>query len=288
MKILVTGGAGFIGSNLADRLIKDGHSVNILDSMTAGRKENVNAKAKFFKGDIMDEDDIMSAISGCGAVFHLAAQTDARAADEDSSYKTNYLGAKNVFDAAKENNSKIIFTSSAAVYGDKQGACKEDSKCKPVSEYGKNKLRAEKAAGESAFIARMFNVYGARGGGVVNIFCERIPEYKEIHVFGNGLQTRDFVHVNDVLSALLMGLEKSGTYNVGTGTETTLLNLIDMIFTLTRNKPNVRHEQEKKEIKRSRADITKIKALGWQPSISLHDGIKMLLKSKGVRLASDA
>ncbi|MBI2173133.1 MAG: NAD-dependent epimerase/dehydratase family protein [Candidatus Aenigmarchaeota archaeon] len=287
MKILVTGGAGFVGSNLADRLLKDGHSVNILDSMTTGRKENINARAKFFKGDIRDEDDIMSAISGCGAVFHLAAQTDARAADEDSSYKINYLGAKNVFDAAKDSNAKIIFTSSAAVYGERQAACKESDKCEPVGDYGKNKLRAEKAAGGNAFIARMFNVYGPRGGGAVNIFCGRIPEYKEIRVFGNGLQTRDFVHVDDAVNALLIGLEKSGVYNVGTGVETSILNLIDMIFAMTRNKPNARHEQEKKEIKRSKADITKIKALGWEPKVAIKDGIKSLLKSKGARLAND-
>lgn len=286
MRILITGGAGFIGSNLADELLKCGHEVNILDSLVTGKKENNNKKAKFFEGDIRDEDDVGSAIHGCTAVFHLAALTDAR--DEgDHNYNVNYLGAKNVFDIAKENNAKIIFASSAAVYGDNQGPCKEDGKCEPIGDYGKNKLRAEKAAGEGAFVARMFNVYGPRGKSVVNRFCERIPEYKEIHVFGNGLQTRDYVHVNDVTDALMMGLDKSGVYNVGTGTETTVLNLIDMIFNLTRNKPNVRYDAEGKEIKRSKADISKIKPLGWEPSIQLKDGVKMLLKERGVKLVNE-
>ena len=286
MKILITGGAGFIGSNLADRLISDGHDVVILDSMVSGKKENVNPKAKLFTGDIRDYDDISSSMKGCQAVFHLAAMSDARE-EGDQNYNVNFLGAKNVFDIAKENNAKIIFTSSAAVYGDIHGACKETDKCEPLSEYGKNKLRAERAAGENAFIVRMFNVYGPRGNSVVNRFCERIPEYKEIHVFGNGLQTRDFVHVNDVADVLVMGLDKDGLYNVGTGVETSILNLIDMIFAMTRNKPNARHDQEHKEIKRSKADITKLKAMGWEPKISLKDGVKSLLKQRGVKLAGE-
>lgn len=286
MKILITGGAGFIGSNLADELIKSGHEVNILDSLATGKRENLNRKAKFFEGDIRDEDDIVSAISGCSAVFHLAAATDAR--DQgDQNYNVNYLGAKNVFEAAEDSGAKIIFTSSAAVYGDSQAACKEGDMCEPPGEYGKNKLRAERAAGGNAFIARLFNVYGPRGNGVVNRFCERIPEYKEIHVFGNGLQTRDYVHVSDAVSALMMGLDRAGTYNVGTGAETTILNLIDMIFGMTRNKPNVRYEAERKEIKRSRADITKIRTLGWEPKVAIKDGIRTLLKERGVKLVND-
>jgi UDP-glucose 4-epimerase len=286
MKILVTGGAGFIGSNLSDVLIKLGHEVVILDSLSTGKKEYLNRQAKFFEGDIRDEDDLRAAMHGCQAVFHLAAASDARE-DGNANYNINYLGAKNVFEMARENDAKIIFTSSAAVYGDKQGACSENDKCEPVSEYGKNKLRAERAAGSDAFILRLFNVYGSRGNSVVNKFCERIPEYKEIHVFGNGLQTRDYVHVSDIIEALILGLEKSGIYNVGTGTETTVLNVIDIIFNLTHNKPNVRYDTEKKEIRRSRADITKIKAIGWEPTISIKDGIKALLKQQGAKLAND-
>ncbi|MDI6721799.1 MAG: NAD-dependent epimerase/dehydratase family protein [Candidatus Aenigmarchaeota archaeon] len=286
MKVLVTGGAGFIGSNLVDYLIKEGHEANILDSIASGKK-NINKKAKFFEGDIRDEDDVRAAMHGCQAVFHLAAIADAREDGDDINYNVNYLGAKNVFDMARENGAKIIFTSSAAVYGDKQTACKEDGKCEPIGEYGKNKLRSEKAAGRDAFILRMFNVYGPRGNSVVNRFCERIPEYNEIHVFGNGLQTRDFVHVNDVIEALVLGLDRVGVYNAGTGIETTVLNLIDMIFNLTRNKPNVRYDMAKNEIKRSKADISKIKKLGWEPKITLKDGIKDLLKRQGVKLANE-
>lgn len=279
MKILVTGGAGFIGSHLVDRLVSD-HDVVVLDNLSSGRREHVNKKARLVEGDIRDPTTVATAMQDCRSVFHLAAITDARSSDEDTVYQVDYLGSENVFKMAAAKKCKIIFTSSAAVYGE-TFPCSEDAKCAPISQYGKSKLKAEallQRLDGDAFIVRIFNCYGSRSRSVVNKFCERIPDYKDITVYGPGLQTRDFVHVNDVVNALLLGLNRSGVYNLGTGMETSVLHLIDLIHNVTKAKPSAKFTQPVKgEIRRSKADISKIKTIGWEPRITLEDGIRSLL-----------
>ncbi len=280
MKILVTGGAGFIGSNLVRKLIELNHDVVILDNLSTGKKENVSSKAKIIKGDIRDRFDVDKAIKGCHAVFHIAAMIDAREAGEKV-YEVNYLGSQNVFNSAKENNAKVIFTSSAAVYGN-ASICREDSECKPINEYGKSKLKAENLLMKmmpGSFAVRPFNVYGSGGISVVNKFCKKIPEYNDITVFGTGMQTRDYIYVSDVIDALLLGMENKGIYNVGTGTETNLLELIDIIERVSNSKASMKFERPNdSEIMRSRADITRIKQLGWKPKISLEEGISLIME----------
>lgn len=285
MKILVTGGCGFIGSRLAGRLVKEGHDVVVLDNLSTGKRENLPKGAAFVKGDIRDEDIVKKAVKGCETVFHLAAVADARA-DENAVYGTNFLGAGNIFAAAGRINAKVIFTSSAAVYGNGKLPCREDDECKPVSQYGKSKLKAENILKKRKdhFIARLFNVFGPGGSSVVNRFCGRIPEYRDITVYGNGLQTRDYVYIDDAIDALLLGIENSGRYNIGTGKETSLLHLIDSIHAASGCKPDVKFSAEKKgDIKRSRADISLIKTLGWGPKTSLQDGIGLTLESLGFK-----
>lgn len=281
MRVLVTGGAGFIGSYLVDRLISDGDDVAVLDNLSSGKREWVNKKAKFILGDIRDPSTVSTAMEGCNAVFHLAAITDARSSN-DSVYQVNYLGAENVFTLAAAKKCRIIFTSSAAVYGETL-PCKEDGKCTPISQYGKSKLKAEALLPlGDAFTARLFNCYGPRSKSVVNKFCEKIPDYKDVTVYGSGLQTRDFVHVNDAVNALLLGIEKSGMYNVGTGVETSVLHLIDLIHKITNSKPNKKFTPPVEgDIKRSRAEIGKIRRLGWEPRIALEQGIRSLLADMG-------
>ncbi len=284
MKVLVTGGAGFIGSHLVDRLVDEGHDVAVLDNLSSGKREWVNGKAKLVIGDICDPTTVATAMQGCSAVFHLAAMTDARSSDDDTIYRVNYLGSENVFTIAKSKRCKVIFTSSAAVYGE-ASPCAESARCEPIAQYGKSKLKAEsllQRLDADAFIARLFNCYGPRSKSVVNKFCEKIPEYKDITVYGSGIQTRDFVHVNDVVGALLLGIEKSGVYNVGTGVETSLIHLIDKIHSITKSKPSAKFAQPVEgDIKRSKAEIGKIKAAGWSPKISLEDGIRSLLADMG-------
>ena len=283
MKILVTGGVGFIGSCLVNQLVK-GNDVVVLDNLSTGKKENLNPKAAFIKGDVREERDVKKAIDGCGVVFHLAAQTDVRKSLEnpDLDYQVNAVGSQNVFSAARETNAKIIFTSSAAVYGDAKPPVKEDDACKPISEYGKNKLHAERLLKnyEKAFIVRIFNCYGPRGNSVINTFCSQLKAGKDLAVFGNGLQTRDFIYIDDVVSALLLGMKNTGTYNVGSGHETSILNLIDTVAAISEKKPKMRFERHREgDIERSRPDVSKIQKLGWSAKIGLEKGVERVWKS---------
>jgi UDP-glucose 4-epimerase len=285
MKILVTGGNGFVGRCLSKKLVENGHEVVILDNLSGSQKSEDAKNFQFIKGDIRDKSDVVRAMKGCEAVFHLAALTDVRNADETADYEVNFLGAKKVFEHAKEQNAKIIFTSSAAVYGD-AGICKEEMECKPISQYGKSKLKAENYLRKEipeAFITRSFNIYGQGGKSVINIFCRNVPNYKPVKIFGNGMQTRDYIHVQDVIDALMLGLDHEGTYNVGTGYEASLLEVLDIIHTITRAKPEYKFElPQKQEIKRSRADISKIKTkLGWSPKIDLKTGVMKMLEAEG-------
>ena len=257
-KVLVTGGCGFIGSNLVKRLISGGYEVVVLDNLSTGVYQRLPKQAKFIKGDIED-DDTYRVIEGCTHVFHLAAKTDARAED-DSIYRVNYLGSKKVFEAAKAVGAKIIFTSSAAVYGSAPPPHKETADCIPINQYGKSKLKAEKLLNpENSFVVRLFNVYGPEGNSVINKYCKLMPNYEDIVVYGTGMQTRDYVYVDDVVNALMLGFELNGLYNIGTGIETKVVNVIDMISNITRAKATIRFEKPKQEIQRSKADISKIR-----------------------------
>jgi UDP-glucose 4-epimerase len=164
MRILLTGGCGFIGCHLASKLLGAGNETVILDNLENSKKENLPPNAEFIKGDIRDPSDIARAMKGCEAIFHLAAVANIRGEDR-AGYEVNFLGAKKIFEQAKRIGIKVIFSSSAAVYGN-IAACREDSECKPVSQYGISKLKAENFLRKEmpdAFIARLFNVYGSGG-----------------------------------------------------------------------------------------------------------------------------
>ncbi len=279
MKILVTGGAGFVGRHLVKRLLHDGHGVAVYDNFSNSKNEQLEG-VKVIEGDVRDADDVQRAMKGIEAVFHLAAVSEARSTDDDLVYNTNFIGSKNIFEAAKAANAKVIFTSSAAVYGDTKLA-KETDECRPINQYGKSKLRAEKICHENAFIARLFNVYGPNGNSVINRFCKLIPKYDDVPVYGHGTQTRDFIYIDDAVSALVMGLGMNGTYNIGTGKETSLLGVIDAIHEMTKSRPNVKFLPAVSEVQRSKADITKISATEWFPRVELVDGIRNTLVSQG-------
>lgn len=283
MKILITGGNGFIGGALVEALTDLGHEVVVFSDVDKGEKNP--KKASFIKGDIRDEIQVRKAMEGCGAVYHLAAITDVRASNDDEIYAINFLGAKNVFDIAKQKNIKIVFTSTAAVYGNGPVPNKEEQECKPLSQYGKSKLRAERylqSITENHFILRLFNVYGPEGHSFINILCRKIPNFEDIEVYGSGMQTRDFVYISDVVNALLLGLNNTGLYNVGTGSETAVTKLIDSIHETTRCKPNIKNvEPQPNDIARSRADISKISQLKWEPTVSIEEGLKIVLKASG-------
>ncbi len=274
MRILVTGGCGFIGSHLVEELIRLGHEVVVLDRVKG------NAKAEYIIGDINNIDDVKKAVSGCDVVYHLAALIDLRSTGKEEDYKVNYLGAKTVFDAARRK--KIIFTSTSAVYGDAPLPLTEESPVNPISYYAENKLRAERLLQEisdNAFITRFFNVYGPGAKSFLNAICERIKTGEVIDVYGDGSQTRDYVYITDIVSSLILGLKNSGIYNVGTGIETSVMDIIRIAEKISGKKPNIIYEPSNpREVKRSVTSIDKIKKLGWEPKVSLEEGMRRILE----------
>jgi len=298
-KALVTGGAGFIGSHLVDRLIKEGHKVIVVDNLSTGQEENLNPKAKFYKIDIRNSK--LSRIfekEKPDTVFHFAAQISVKESEKDplNDADINILGALNVFENCRKYKiKKIIFASSAAVYGDvKILPVKEDCSEEPSSPYGVAKLISEKylnyfynAYGLPFAALRFANVYGPRQNskgeaGVIAIFCDKMLSKGKPIIYGSGRQTRDFIFVDDVIEANLLALEKNkaGIFNVGTGEETDINTIFRKLKALTDSGCREIHEYiQSAEPKRSCLNFQKAeKELGWQPRYSLDKGLKETIK----------
>lgn len=296
MKCLVTGGAGFIGSNLAIALCDLNHDVVIVDDLSMGKLENIPEKAKFHQNDINEPviDKIFEK-EKFDMVFHLAAQMDVRKSVEDpaNDAQINILGGINLLHSAMRHGvKKFIFSSTGgAVYGEQDYFPADESHpLRPVSPYGISKLAFEKylyyyrVQFNAQYIAlRYANVYGPRQNskgeaGVVAIFSERLLRGEKAVVHGDGLQTRDFVYVGDVVDANLKAMEYEGTgeFNVGTGIETDINTMFDKIRAATEssqervNGPAMPGEQRRSVIS---YDLIK-KSMGWSPAVSLDEGIK--------------
>jgi UDP-glucose 4-epimerase len=295
MKALITGGAGFIGSNLADALIADGHSVTIIDNLSMGKIENIPNEAEFHKIDINSPvvDKIFEK-SKFDYVYHLAAQMDVRKSVADPSYdaEINIIGGINLLQAsAKHGVKKVIFSSTGgAIYGEQDYfPADENHPQNPISPYGISKLAFEKylyyyyVEHKLPYIAlRYANVFGPRQNeageaGVVAIFCSRLLRGDKAVVFGDGLQTRDFVFVRDVVNAniLAMKYEKSTAFNIGTGIESDINMLYDKIRDAAgSSQARINEPGKPGEQRRSCISYDKIKAeLGWSPSVDLDKGI---------------
>ena len=233
MRALVTGGAGFIGSHLVDALVARGNDVLVLDDLSTGRREYVNAAAQFRPHDIREPFEIDADV-----VFHLAAQADVGTSMERPGFdaEVNVVGTVNTLEAARAAGAQLVLASTGgAIYGSVDGPAREDSPLLPVSAYGLAKRSAEvyldgwnRIFGTRHLALRFANVYGPRQsaaleGGVVAIFLERLAAGEPTTIFGDGSITRDFVHVDDVVRALLLAAEHDGgVFNVGTGVETTI------------------------------------------------------------------
>ena len=296
-KILVSGGAGFIGSNLVDKLIELGHQVVVVDNLFSGKKDYVNDQAVFYQIDICQAPELeeVFAREKFDYVFHLAAQIDVRKSVEDMELdnRINVLGALNVLESSHRHGvKKIIFTSSGgAIYGfPEEIPTPENYATNPVSPYGINKLVFEKylnyyhqVFGQKYLNARLANVYGPRqykGGeaGVIAIFINNAVEGKTSYIYGDGLQTRDFIYVDDVVRALIskMDDETVGTFNIGTGKESSLLEIVSAIEEALGHKIDIEFQPAKLgEERRSclKTDLAK-KVLDWQAQVELSDGIK--------------
>lgn len=295
-KILVTGGAGFIGSHLSDKLIKEGHKVLVIDNLSAGKKENLNKKVDFYKRDITDFDKIKSLFKGVDFVFHLAALPRVLFSIENPllTSKVNILGTINVFKASLDFKVKrIIFASSSSVYGEqKKLPLKEDMEPNPVSPYGLQKLAGEEFAKLFTKLykipivsLRYFNVYGPRidfnsdYSLVIGKFLKLKRENKPLTIFGNGEQTRAFCYIDDVIKANIKAMEskkiKGGeVINIGSETCYSVNYLSKLIGGRVKYLP-----RRAGDPLHTKADITLAKKLlGWKPKVSFEEGVKKTIQ----------
>ncbi len=296
MKVLVTGGAGFIGSHLVDRLVQEGHEVIIVDNLVTGKRRNINRAARFYKQDIQSwRLERVFRNERPNVVMHLAAQMDVRKSVEDPMFdaQVNILGTLNVLQqAVKHGVRKVVFSSSGgAIYGEQEMyPAPESHVTKPLSPYGLSKLCGEqylsyyqRSSGLQVVSLRYANVYGPRQdpegeAGVVAIFIQKMLNNEQAVINGNGRQTRDFVFVEDVVEANLavMGPETQGTYNVGTGAETSINDLFRILVQHTGSTCKEVHGPAKKgEQARSVIDNTRLRhELSWEPKGELSEGLK--------------
>jgi UDP-glucose 4-epimerase len=296
MKVLVTGGAGFIGSHVVDRLVEEGHDVVVVDNLSTGKRKRVNRAASLYKLDIQSwRLERVFRNERPNIVIHLAAQVSVRRSVDDPVFdaQVNVLGTLNVLQqAVKHGARKVVFSSSGgAIYGEQEiYPAPESHPTNPLSPYGISKLCGEhylsyfqRISGIQAVSLRYANVYGPRQdpegeAGVVAIFIQRMLNNEQPIINGNGRQTRDFVFVDDVVEANLaaMGQDAQGVYNVGTGTETSINELFRMLADLTGSSCKEVHGPAKAgEQMRSVVDASKIKQeLGWDSRVDLAEGLK--------------
>jgi len=297
-KILVTGGAGFIGSNLVKKLLQDGDSITVLDSFLSGHHENLEPfpSIRIIEGDVRDRNAVETAIKGAEVVFHLAASVgNKRSIDLPiTDAEINVLGTLNVLEAArKEGVRKIVASSSAGIFGElKTLPIKEDHPIEPDSPYGCTKLCEEKLCLSyaklydiEAVCLRYFNVYGPNQrfdayGNVIPIFVFRMLNNEPIVIFGDGEQTRDFVHVDDVIQANMKAANAkgvSGAFNIASGTRVTINELVKMITrdNSSRKVEVIYGDERPGDVRHSLADISLAnKMIGYQPTVELENGIK--------------
>jgi UDP-glucose 4-epimerase len=298
-KILITGGAGFIGSNLAEKLIKQGNDVIIVDNLSSGKKEYIPKEAKFYNLDILDDEleDIFKKEKP-EYVCHLAAQIDVRISIKDPKLDSdiNIKGGINVLmNAHKYGVKKIVFSSTGgAIYGEADVIpTPETYRAKPISPYGINKLTFEhylryyKEIFNQDYISLRFaNVYGPKqykGGeaGVIAIFSQEAVKNGTLYVNGDGSQTRDFVFVDDVARAIVLALKVnySGEINIANGVESTLLDVVAALKKENNGFKVEYRERIKGEQKRSCLDNSLAKKiLGWSPQVNLEEGIALTYK----------
>ena len=295
MKALVTGGAGFVGSNLTRALLSEGAEVVVLDDLSTGFRSNVPDDADFIEGDVRDEGAVARAIVGSDVVFHLAASVgNARSiADPVRDGEINCIGTLRVLQAAHQFEvPKVVYSSSAAIFGELQTLpIREDHPAEPDSPYGASKLAGEKACLAFAKLYEMdvvclryFNVFGENQrfdayGNVIPIFVHRMLRGEPLTIYGDGSQTRDFVHVRDVVQANMKASRASrvaGAYNIGSGTAVTINDLATLVAGLAEGAVSIEHAAPRPgDVRHSRADITAARtAFGYDPRTDFETGLR--------------
>jgi UDP-glucose 4-epimerase len=287
MRAVVTGGAGFIGSNLVDVLVDRGDQVTVVDNFASGKRENLNAAAELREHDIREPFSVEADV-----IFHLAAQADVQTSMQRPDYdaQVNVVGTVNVLEAARATGAQVILSSTGgAIYGECVEPAREGREELPMSPYGIAKLCDEKylagwnrihQAGHT--VLRFANVYGPRQdsgleGGVVSIFLERMARGTSTTIFGDGRQERDFVYVDDVVAAVLAAVGAAeGPFNIGTGNATTVLDLHRACAVAAGSgaEPNLA-DARLGDVQRSVLDVSLAeRELGWKAQVSLADGLR--------------
>jgi UDP-glucose 4-epimerase len=290
MRAVVTGGAGFIGSNVVDALLARGDEVHVLDDLSKGTRENVAAGAVFHEGDIRAPDAAFDEARP-DVVVHLAAQADVRVSVERPDYDAavNVLGTVRILEAARRHGARVVFSSTGgAIYGECDGPASETAERRPLAPYRTSKLCGEeylatwnRLYGTSHVALRFGNVFGPRQephgeAGVVAIFMGLLAGDGTPTIFGDGKQTRDYVYVGDVVGAVIAALgHDGGVYNVGTGVETSVLELYAAIVAATGIEREPEHVDARLgELQRSVLDPGAAeRELGWRPQTALADGL---------------
>ena len=301
MHFAVTGGAGFVGSHLVNYLIKEGHSISVIDNLSYGKKQNlaeVYDQIKFYQEDIRDFEALKKILKNVDGVFHQAALTVVQdSLKKPQEYQdVNVSGTENIFKLAKEYGLKVVFASSSSVYGHKENMpIRENAERKPINPYGKTKLDGEylfekySNLGVSIIGLRYFNIFGKGQtlaySGVITKFLDRIRESKPPIIFGDGSQIRDFVFVGDVVRANLTCMNnKSSNFliNIGSGKATSILQLANMIIGFSGlSLQAIFQEPQKGDIHKSHADIDSAKKLlKWEPKTELKTWLHNTISDK--------
>ncbi|VVQ03660.1 UDP-N-acetylglucosamine 4-epimerase [Pseudomonas fluorescens] len=302
--ILITGGAGFIGSHLSDALLAKGHAVRILDDLSTGKRANLqlqHPRLQLIEGDVADAARVAQAAAGCQAVVHLAAVASVQASVEDpvKTHQSNFIGTLNVCEAMRLNGiRRVVYASSAAVYGNNgEGqSITEDTPKAPLTPYAVDKLAGEqyldfyrRQHGLDPVVFRFFNIFGPRQdpsspySGVISIFAERAMQGAPITVFGDGEQTRDFLYVGDLVQIMLQALEldaaQEGAVNIGLNKATSLNQLLAALEQVVGSLPPVSYGSARPgDIRHSRADNQRLLArFGLPDPTSMVDGLASLL-----------
>ena len=298
MKYAVTGGAGFIGTNVVAELLNGGHEVTVIDDLSGGKRERVPDGVRFIERDVRDTPLLINALSGIDVAVHLAAQPRVQYSIEHpkETFEVNVSGTLSVLEAARAAGvRRVVFASTSAVYGDQEVMpLTEHMEIRPKSPYALHKEMGEglmnlyqSLYGLETVSLRFFNVYGPHLDPdgpyalVVGQFLKRAANGEPITIFGDGAQTRDFVHVHDVARAITLASESHDApgriFNIGSGTETSIRELATL-FT-----DRIEHAPPRIEPRRTCADVASARAvLGWEPTVSLKDGIAALKREWGI------
>lgn len=305
VKSLITGGAGFIGSHLVEGLLARGHSVRILDDFSSGKADNlksVAAKVELIDGSVADADRIARAVAGCEQVFHLAAIPSVAKSIENprAAHEVSATGTLLLLDASRRAGvRRLIYAASSSAYGDQPGAVRtEDDSLIPLSPYAAAKLAGEfycrcftTVYGLETVRLRMFNVFGPRQdatnpySGVIALFINAMTHGKTPTIFGDGLQSRDFVYIEDVVQAFVKAAEvpsaAGNVFNIGTGTSVTVLDLVHHLNEILGTSIKAKHEPARAgDVRFSQADITRARTeLGFAPSVSFPEGLRRTVQS---------